>query len=261
LKPLLGQSKALEKKMNAWFQDENIWIKTFPFMFNEERLKSSEKQVNQLLELTGFTGKEVLDLCCGPGRHSVLLARKGFRVTAVDGSTFLLNKARERGKEAGVEVEWIQQDMREFVRPEAFGLAINIFTSFGYFDEEEDDMKVLANIHASLKPGGILVMELMSKENLAMVFQPTTSQQLPDGTTLVQRHHVYDDWTRARNEWFVIKDGKADVFHFDLRVYSGSELRQRLNQEGFSEVKLYGDLEGNAFDHEKDRLCVVARKA
>jgi SAM-dependent methyltransferase len=246
--------------MNAWFQDENIWIKTYPFMFSEERLKAAEEEVNQLLELTGFTGKQVLDLCCGPGRHSVLMAGKGFQVTGVDGSTFLLNKACERAKEAGVDVEWIQQDMREFIRPDAFDLVTNLFTSFGYFDRDEDDLRVLTNIHASLKPGGILVMELLSKENMAMIFQPTTSQQLPDGTTLVQRHEVFDDWNHARNEWFVIKDGKAEVFYFDLRLYSGTEMKQLLNQAGFTEMKLYGDLEGNPFDHEKNRLCVVARK-
>lgn len=246
--------------MSEWFKNDEFWIKTYPFMFSQERMESSEEQVKNLLALTGIQGGAALDLCCGPGRHSVSLAQAGFAVTGVDGSSFLLDKARAGAQAAGVEVEWIQKDMRDFVRPDSFDLVINLFTSFGFFENPDDDMKVLSNLFTSLKPGGACVMDLMSKENLAMVYESTLSQHLPEAGTLVQRHEVFDDWNRVRNEWIVIKDGKAESFFFDLRLYSGQELRERLEKAGFTDVKLYGDLEGHPFDAERFRLTVVARK-
>ncbi|MBU0754702.1 MAG: methyltransferase domain-containing protein, partial [Planctomycetes bacterium] len=234
--------------MSEWFRDEQFWVDTYPFMFTRERMDSAEEEIDNLLALSGFQGKTVLDLCCGPGRHSLALARAGFTVTGVDGSPFLLGKARSMAETAGLEIEWIHQDMRDFQRPEAFDLALNFFTSFGYFDDPEDDQKVLANLFACLKPGGLCIMELMSKENLAMVYQPTTSEHRPEAGTLVQRHEVFDDWNRVRNEWIVIRDGKAKSYWFDLRLYSGQELRECLKRTGFVDVKLYGDHEGHDFN-------------
>jgi SAM-dependent methyltransferase len=246
--------------MADWFLDDDFWRTTYPFMFSKERLEAADEEINNLLALSGFQGKAVLDLCCGPGRHSLALARAGYAVTGVDGSSFLLEKARARAEEAGVEVEWIREDMRRFRRPGAFDLVLNLFTSFGYFDDPEDDRKVLSNLYENLKPGGVCIMELMSKENLAMVYQPTMSEHRPGAGTLIQRHEVYDDWNRVRNEWIVIHEEKARTFLFDLRLYSGQELRERLRQAGFAEVKLYGDHEGHEFNAEKYRLTVVARR-
>ncbi len=82
--------------MAKWFEDESFWESFCPVLFPEEKLQASEEEVERILSLTGFRGRDVLDLCCGPGRHSVTLAKKGFRVTGVDRSPFLLALARTR---------------------------------------------------------------------------------------------------------------------------------------------------------------------
>jgi len=246
--------------MSEWFASEDFWIKTFPFMFEDQRMDSAEDEVHCLLESTGIEQGRVLDLCCGPGRHSLPLARRGFQVTAVDGSAFLIQKARDNAREEGLEIEWVRKDMREFVRPDAFDLALNLFTSFGYFQNQADDERVLRNLFESLKPGGLLAMDLVSKENLAMRFEPTTSERLPDGSRLIQCHEIIHDWNAVRNEWILVRDGKAESFFFDLRLYSGEELRRLLLLTGFSEVRLFGDMGGGPFDAENVRLFVLARK-
>src|SRR5687767_12212087 len=120
--------------MAEWFEDESFWEDFYPTMFGEERFEAATEQVEKILALTAFQGRDVLDLCCGPGRHSVLLAKRGFRVTAVDRTPFLLDKAKERGEADDAQVEWVLQDMRDFARPNSFDLVLNLFTSFGYFD-------------------------------------------------------------------------------------------------------------------------------
>jgi len=246
--------------MKEWFEDESFWMEMYPFMFPKERFEAAEEQVEKILSLVGFQGSSVLDLCCGPGRHSIVLAKGGFTVTGVDRTSFLLEKAKQRAKTENVNVEWILSDMRNFIRPNAYELALNLFTSFGYFDSKEDDILVLDNIYNSLKPGGVFLIDVVGKEWLAKVFQPTTSQQLSDGTILVQRHEIFDDWSRIRNEWILIQDGKAKSFQFHHTIYSGQELKDRLIRVGFQSVKLFGDLDGNEYGPEAKRLIAVASK-
>jgi len=134
-----------------WFENDDFWRDFYPFMFADERFAATPDEVGRILGLTQCSGGSALDLCCGPGRHSVELARRGFQVTGVDRSPFLLGKAREHAAKSGASVEWIEQDMRNFVRPASFDLACSLFTSFGYFQDEQDDLRVLRNIHQSLK--------------------------------------------------------------------------------------------------------------
>ena len=246
--------------MPDWFEDESFWSKLYPFLFTDRKLEAAEVEVDSVLQFAGLDQGDVLDLACGPGRHSVALAKRGFRVTGVDLSAFLLGKAKQRARTQDVDLEWIQEDMRRFVRPEAFDLALSLFTSFGYFESKDDDRKVLRNIRKSLRTGGTLIMEIAGREALARRFHPTTSKELDDGRLLVERHEVVDDWTRIRNQWIVIEDGTATSFKFDVTVYSGQELKNMLFDAGFADVKLYGAHDGREYALNAERLIAIARK-
>ena len=246
--------------MPEWFEDEAFWDKIYPFLFTDRKLEAAEAEVESVLELAGLEQGDVLDLACGPGRHAVTLAKRGFRVTGVDLSPFLLRKARERARAENVDVEWVQEDMRRFVRPESFDLAISLFTSFGYFEGKDNDLEVLRNIHKSLRCEGVLVMEMAGREPLAQGFQATTSKELADGRLLVERHQVVDDWTRLKNQWIAIEDGAAATFRFEVRIYSGQELKDRLLQAGFAHIQLFGGYDRREYGLDAERLVAVARK-
>ena len=246
--------------MSEWFEDEAFWDGLYPFMFSDRKFEVADDQVADILDLAGLEGGSVLDLACGPGRHAAALAKRGFRVTGVDLSPSLLRRARDRARAEGVDVEWVQEDMRCFVRPDSFDLTINIFTAFGYFDDRQDDLEVLRNIHQSLRKGAACVIEVMGKECLARHFLPTTSEELPDGRLLVQRHEIIEDWTRVKNQWTVIEDGTATTFRFQHTVYSGQELKDRLLGVGFGDVRLFGGLDSSEYGLDSLRLVAVARK-
>ena len=246
--------------MSEWFEDESFWDKFYPYIFSEGKFEAADDEAVRILNLTGLKGGDILDLACGPGRHAVALANKGFGVTGVDVSAFLLEKAMDLESAKGVDVEWVREDMRRFVRPQSFDLVINMFTAFGYFDDKRDDIKVLRNIHESLRDGGRLVMETMGKECLANGFHLTTSEELPDGSLKVERHEICDDWTRVKNQWIVIEGETAKTYRFEITVYSGQELKDRLLDVGFSDVKLFGGLDGREYGLDARRLVAVARK-
>ena len=248
------------RRKKEWFDDDAFWQELYPFMFAEQRFAEARAQIDKVLALTRPAGRTALDLCCGPGRCSMALAQAGFKVTGVDRTKYLLDKARAKARAAKIKIEWVQTDMRDFARADAFDLALSMFTSFGYFDDKQEDLQVLGNILTSLKPGGVCLIDVMGKECLARILQPTISDVLPDGTKIVQRHEILDDWTRVRNEWILIRKGRAKSFKFHHTIYSGQELRDRMEQVGFADVKLFGNLDGAEYGPDAQRLIAVGRR-
>jgi SAM-dependent methyltransferase len=248
------------KRKKEWFDNDAFWRELYPFMFPQERIAKAGEQVAKALARAKPPGKSALDLCCGPGRCAIALAKKGFSVTGVDRTKFLLDKALSRARAARVRIEWVRQDMRDFVRPNAFAFALSMFTSFGYFDDKREDTIVLENMFVSLQPGGVCLIDVIGKEQLARILQPSISTSLPDGSMLIQRPEIVDDWTRVRNEWLLLRNGKVKSFKFHHTIYSGQELRDRMEHAGFVDVKLYGNLDGDAYGPTAQRLIAVARK-
>ena len=246
--------------MSEWFADDDFWQTLYPFLFSDDTFAKGESEAEQVLDLVEFSGTSVLDLCCGPGRHSVPLAKRGLQVTGVDLSSFLLDLARSHARREGVEIEWIRDDMRHFYRETAYDLIMNLYTSFGYFEKEDEDILVLKNVHRSLTPGGTCVLELVSKEWIAGNISEAIVHDLSDGAILVERPKVVDDWTRITNQWIYIRDERAKIFKFSHTIYSGEELRDRMQKAGFSSVDLFGSLGGDEFGPEAQRLVIVGRK-
>ena len=104
------------------------------------------------------------------------------------------------------------------------------------------------------------MIEVLGKEYLAKIFQPTISRILPDGTLMVERHEIFDDWTRVRNEWLLIRKGRVRSFQFHHTIYSGLELRDRMQRAGFVDVTLYGSLDGDEYGPNAQRLIAIGRK-
>jgi SAM-dependent methyltransferase len=251
----------VDRAPSDWYADEALWAETYSFMFPDSSFASAREQVSQLIGLSGIEGGRLLDMGCGPGRYAVPFAKRGFSVTGVDITPFLIEKARDYAGAEGVEVELVEQDMRHFVRPETFDLALSMLTSFGYFDDEQENLDVLKNIYASLKPGGAFIFDTYGKEIIARVFQETSSQKLPDGGVIVQRREVTHDWSQMENEWLVIREGQTRTFLLRHWIYSGREFKQLLAAAGFSDIRLFGDLDGKPYGRDAARLIALGRRA
>ena len=246
--------------MAEWFENETFWETMYPYMFSETRVGMAAEEVARVIQLTGMTGGAVLDLCCGPGRHAVMFAKRGYQVTGVDRTPYLLSRAVEKARPEGVTVEWIEEDMRSFQRPQTYDLAVNMLTSLGYFDDPREDVQVLTNLYQSLKPGGACVFDMMGREVLARNFQPTVSEKYPDGSILIQRLEIREEWGRLSNERILVTGEKALTYRFQQRIYSGQELKTHLQQVGFTNVKLYGSLTGAEYGPTATRLVAVGWK-
>lgn len=243
-----------------WFDNKKFWSLFYNWMFPEESFHQAEEQAVDIIQITGVDSGAVLDLCCGPGRHSVPLSKKGFRVTGVDLQPMLMEKARVYSAKENVTVEYVEENMLTFKRLHSFDLVISMFSSFGYFSDPDDDIRVINNVYDSLKPGGKLLMDVRGKEIHAMENITSLSQEMPNGDLIFHRSKVNEDWTRSDSEWIYVSGEKAYRFEMSVNLYSGSELRALLQKAGFPIVKVYGDLKGGAYDHNAKRLVVVAEK-
>lgn len=244
-----------------WHDDDNFWHGFSPALFTPQRLEAAADEVSGVLALAdALPGMRVLDLCCGPGRHSLEFARRGFSVTGVDRTRRYLDQADRAAAEQGLELELVQADMRQFERAEGFDLAINLFTSFAYFEDPADDLTVARKLYRSLAPGGVLVMDMMGKEVLARVFQEKHWEELADGSVLIQRHRVLDSWGRMEGRWKLVRQGQVEEFAVTHRLYSATELCALLEQAGFAIAEAFGGLDGCPYDHQAERLIALARK-
>ena len=248
------------KKKQNWYEDKNLWKNFETTIFNPRIIASAEEQVKQAIKLSGMRkGNKVLDLCCGIGRHSLELARKRFKVVGVDLTEQYLNKARQQARAEGLNVQFVRDDMRRFCQLDYFDTVINMYTAFGYFENPADDRRVLSNIYYSLRKGGTLIMETMSKEILARIYQPRLWSE-ENGVICLQEHKVSQNWSWIENKWILLKGRKRYEIRFGHRLYSAAELTALLKDCGFGSIRIYGDLTGTNYDHKAQRLVAVAKK-
>jgi SAM-dependent methyltransferase len=248
--------------MKEWFEDEEVWKALEPVLFHENRISAAPAEAQAILKLTQKTGGKLLDLGCGVGQHSIAFSKMGFDATGIDITPHYLEKAKKAAEKDKAKVEWILQDCRTFVRPDTYDLAINIGNSFGLSLNQQDDIGMLANVHKSLKKGGMLVMEMMGKEIMAKVFVSNTFDVLPDGTIIGQKNSITDSWGIIRNYRMIINKAQGKVTEMNLVhwLYSGHELRMFLTQLGFQGIRIYGGLDGSEYGINAQRLVIAAQK-
>lgn len=243
-----------------WYEDDSLWNSFYDCLFSEESFQRAAADVDRLRRLTGVEAGSVLDVGAGPGRHAIPLARAGYSVTALELNSCLLERGREREDGGGPGIKWVQADMREFQRVATYDLAISMMTSFGYFEDPADDIRVLDNVRHSLVPGGVFLLDLVGKEWLCRNVQPVHLTEFDDGRLLIERPTLHENLTWIDNEWILV-DGDHVVRHeWGYRMYSGQELADRLFAAGFDEVSLYGGLDGSDYDLDAERLVAVAVK-
>jgi SAM-dependent methyltransferase len=245
--------------MTEWFEDEEFWTAYAPLMFDEAHWAEVPEAVDAVLKFSGLSpGGRVLDVCCGVGRHSIELARRGFAVTGVDLTSAYLEAARETAEAAGLSPEWIKADARSFSREGCFDLCINLFTSFGYFATRDEDLLMLKNCARNLSPGGCFILETVGKEIAARDFI-RSEEFLRAGWNVRTEYEIIGDWEAEKNRW-ILRDGETCVDRsFVLRLYSGYEMRKCLEQAGFRSIEIFGGLDGRPYDEKALSLVAVAR--
>jgi SAM-dependent methyltransferase len=252
-----------------WFNDADFWTRYAPIMFDDAHwaeVPNVADGVTRLAALNLYGGDSglpsaprVLDLCCGMGRISSELARRGFAVTGVDITAAFLETARDDAAYENLDIEYIEADARSWKRPGFFDTAVNLYISFGYFENPADDLLLARNVYESLKGGGSFIIETLGKEIAVRDFTQGEWFERA-GFTVLTEYAPVDSWEGLRNRWILIKDGTRIEKTFTQRLYAATELRALLREAGFSRVEIYGDWDESPYDNRAKKLIAVGRK-
>lgn len=241
------------------------WFKTFfknPFYnpASPAAVVSAPREARFILkQLKLKKGAAVLDLCCGPGRHAVELARHGLAVTGYDFSSQYLEEARRRAENNKAGLRLVRGDMRRLKFKEEFDAAVNLFTSFGYFHKSSDDILTLKGVGRALKPGGLFLIDLVHGDFVRANFRRRDWAEFEDCFQLEENSldadGVVSAWTRIAK-----KDGGAMTRTFFTRLYNKTRLAAALRRAGLRPLKFWGGFSGAPLSVKTDRLICLARK-
>jgi len=238
---------------------------------------NTEKEIDFLLAVLGLgKGKKCLDVGCGYGRHLIPLLERGIDVYGADLSRFMLEKTAKRISEsagmaetrinrsetaepgAGKRSRLVQCDNRALPFYGVFDCAVNMFNSFGYFESEQDNYRMLVSMAGALKPGGLFLIDLVNRD-------------------FVLRHFTRKDWFEhdgaviLEKKWFEPKSNRTEIdvsvldalgkrnHHYSIRLYSYTELVLLLEAAGFVVKAVFGGFSGEEFDMHHDRMLVLSQ--
>lgn len=231
------------------------------YVLNREKIRKAKKEIAAIkTALDLCPGQEVLDLCCGVGRHIVPLAKAGLKVTGLDANAGLLDVARRETQSAGLTVEYVQADMREIPFVSRFDAVLNLWNSFGYLESDAENLKVLSSAARSLKPGGKFFLDVLNRDWVVRNFQ-AGAEVREIGEVVEVNNYRFDSATGRdviRTDYTV--DGKERTFTHSCRLYTLQELELLFTLAGLSVIRVFGGYDLRPVSLEAKQLLIVAEK-
>ncbi|WEU40364.1 MAG: methyltransferase domain-containing protein [Candidatus Odinarchaeum yellowstonii] len=245
---VLGPIDDLAKYVRPdWWKNlfTSLYLKTDADVVDDEGITA--KEVDLFIDMLKLQPDDrILDLCCGHGRHSLELARRGFRnVEGLDRSAYLIQKARNTAKKENLIVKFREGDARKLPYPaDTFDAVMILGNSFGYFETVEDDMRILKEVFRVLKPWGKLLIDVADGEYVKKNFQPRSWEWID------KKYYVCRERTLSVDEQRLIcreviahvnKGVLADQFYAE-RLYTKESLTKFLTAAGFTDLVFQGEI-------------------
>ena len=256
-------------EQDKWFRK---WFNTQDYLdLYRHRDKKDAAKILKLLftNISIPKSAKVLDLACGNGRHSLLIARKGYYVTGIDLSKYLISKAKEKLKDEYSSfrnrLRFEIGDMRCIEYKNEFELAVNLFTSFGYFEKHSDNLKVIKSISSALKKNGWFLFDFLNRDYLKKHLVPLDIKREKRNTIVLTRN-INDGF--VEKDIFILKNKSApgsypvlNSYKEKIRLYSFNEFRKMFRANGLKIVMVFGNYDGAKFIKSKsERLIILAQK-
>lgn len=253
----------MSKKDGGWWDG---FFTDFRPVFGIISPQVSHAQARYIAKKLGLRrGKTFLDCPCGIGRISLPLAGMGIRVTGVDITQSYLDELAAKAKRRKLKIDLVRRDMRRINYRSQFDAAANLWTSFGYFEDESENLLVLKKMYRALKPGGKFMLHLVNRDYIMVRFQPRGWFEVPAprgrATIKVVENRHFDFRTSInRCVWYFIQDGREKSFELNLRMYSFHELVAMFKAVGFADVEGYSSVKDDPINLERMMMFVIGTR-
>ena len=246
-----------------WYVDffDGDYLRIFLPVLPDERTAA---EVNAVVERLGLApGARLLDLCCGHGRHAVPLAQLGYRVTGLDLSRPLLERAAALAAAGGERVGLVRADMRRLPFADAsFDAVLNLFNAFGYLEDDAQDELVLGEVARVLRPGGRFLQELANREALVRGWHDSDVTRTGDGLVVLQERTLNLRSGRERVRYTLLEpDGRQRTTEHAVRLYALTELEAMLGRAGLELLAVHGDLDGGPLELDSSFVVTLSGRA
>ena len=224
------------------------------------RDETEARQLVNLLEQTLMLHKcsEILDLGCGRGRHAINFGRHGYQVTGIDLSNQAIATAKEKAEELELHnVSFSVRDMRNPL-PATFDAILNLFTTFGYFEEDEENVRVLDSVVQMLKPEGIFVLDYLNAQKVRTSFDARDSGTFQDIDYSINRY-LKNDAIYKDIEFKKESNGAQKTYSERVKLYDLAWFEEEMGSRGLKIDHVYGDYMGGAFHPgQSPRMLIVS---
>jgi SAM-dependent methyltransferase len=204
-------------------------------------------------------GVRIGDLPCGPGRYTKTFAERGAIVTGLDLSEVMLKHARAAVQHLVPQPRLLAGDLRKLPFDSEFDLVANLFTSFGYFEDEAENEKTFSELVRVLVPGGNLIIDVVNAKWLISNFK-AEDKIVHDGVKATTRKELVDDNRRVIKRIQLQRGGQTREIVESVRLYTPNELTSFANRHGLKVLDFWGDYEGKPWTDNSNRLILIARK-
>lgn len=203
--------------------------------------------------------KNFLDCPCGIGRVALPLAAQGLRVTGVDITPSYIDEMLGRADRRGLKIRGSVGDMRRIDYENEFDAAGNLWTSFGFFDREADNMLVLRRMYRALKPGGRFLLHVINRDWVMANFHPSDWFEAR-GVKILEKRSFDFATSTSLSTWTFIKDGEKSSHEIHIRMYSYHELIAMFRRVGFVDIEGYGSTNDTPITLNSRMMFVIGRK-
>lgn len=242
-------------KKKRWYES---WFNSpyYHILYQHRDVDEANTFISNLIDLLKPNKhSHILDLACGTGRHAVMMANMGFEVAGIDLSTNNIKKAKKKEKP---NLHFYVHDMREEFRHEYFDYVFNFFTSFGYFDVENDNQRAIAAMKSNLKSKGVLVIDFMNTE---FVLKNLIAEEIIelDGIRFCVKKMLKDNFIIKTID--VSDEGMKLQFQERVQVLKLSDFRRYFELSNISLDRVFGDYSLNEFNAKSsERLILIGHR-
>ncbi len=239
---------------------ESYYTKRFQAFTEFYKDSESPKQVEFIEKAVPLKSHhKILDLACGYGRHSILLAKKGYSVTGYDLSSDYIDQARHGAEKVDVDVTFECTDMRSLDVSEGFDAVISFSTSLAFY-EDKVNRDIFHRIYRALNPDGTFVFDQANLFWVISLDKHSGTQKLPDGR--IHRYkYTFDAERCVLSRRSVIEDEEGCCESgWDIRYYALPELYTILEDMDFNVLRVYGNYDGSPYHLKSDRLILILKK-